>query len=412
MNKIRPWVQAVVPLVYQDSLSYLEMLHKVIDTLNEIIARTNDLDSFVKANLKTVLDQMVEDGSLSQMVQECLSEIAAAAATAGGLEVFKLKNTKLYCFGDSWTAGSYVETQERFTKILCDILTMQEENYGVAAGGFSYSGSKGAIADGLTKAMRSGSYPVDKELCKMVLITGGVNDYRHKDTVTQTNFRNGVVNFVKDVHAAFPNALIVIGLGNSSINNVTTGYLNWIESAKRDLMSSCNFPIKIIDNFHNFTRGRKTWYIEDNQLLHLTPFGHKMLAGRVASAIADGQTSVHDYIGDIHLDHDLMQSIDAQPYLFLENDMIVINPGLIRFKNPMTGNTKIGYIQPYLAPATSVFFNAYGSGGNVGCVYINGQDYSDPQQIGHVHLSVASGSSFNNLGIGGCSYMYTGTDTP
>ena len=48
MEKFRFWCQKVLPLVYDDSLSYLEVLCKVVAKLNEIIETTNLSNDAIK----------------------------------------------------------------------------------------------------------------------------------------------------------------------------------------------------------------------------------------------------------------------------------------------------------------------------------------------------------------------------
>ena len=45
----RYWVQKVLPLVYDDSLSYAELLYKVVAFLNNVIDTANDLTSDMTA---------------------------------------------------------------------------------------------------------------------------------------------------------------------------------------------------------------------------------------------------------------------------------------------------------------------------------------------------------------------------
>ena len=87
MNNIRPfrfWCQKVLPLVYDDSLSYYELLCKVVSKLNEVITNENSLnESFTelknwvenyfdstdfqeKVNKK--LDEMAKDGTLNEII--------------------------------------------------------------------------------------------------------------------------------------------------------------------------------------------------------------------------------------------------------------------------------------------------------------------------------------------------------
>ena len=102
MNEyIRPfryWVQNVLPTVYDDSLSYYELLNKVVNYLNEVIMATNatikevneletlynELKSYVDnyfesadftEKIEEALDEMVEDGTLGPIVQQALEDL-------------------------------------------------------------------------------------------------------------------------------------------------------------------------------------------------------------------------------------------------------------------------------------------------------------------------------------------------
>lgn len=92
-NSLKPfkyWCQKVLPLVYDDSLSYYELLCKVVDYLNKVLSDTNTLandvsalhDAYVKLQeyvntyfssldvqeeINNKLDTMVEDGTLEKI---------------------------------------------------------------------------------------------------------------------------------------------------------------------------------------------------------------------------------------------------------------------------------------------------------------------------------------------------------
>lgn len=60
IGAFRFWCQKVLPAVYDDSLSYYELLCKVISKLNEIIEITNDQSDAIRAlaeDLQTLADQ-------------------------------------------------------------------------------------------------------------------------------------------------------------------------------------------------------------------------------------------------------------------------------------------------------------------------------------------------------------------
>ena len=55
---VRVWVQKVLPLVYDDSLSYYELLNKVVAKVNEVI---NYVDNDIESVIKEVVDQYLFD---------------------------------------------------------------------------------------------------------------------------------------------------------------------------------------------------------------------------------------------------------------------------------------------------------------------------------------------------------------
>lgn len=60
LNRFRAWCQQVIPLVYDNSLSYYELLCKVIDYLNKVIDGQNDLIGQVTINTADIA-QLKED---------------------------------------------------------------------------------------------------------------------------------------------------------------------------------------------------------------------------------------------------------------------------------------------------------------------------------------------------------------
>lgn len=68
IQRFRFWCQKVLPAVYDDSLSYYELLCKVIDKLNEVIAKDNEQSEVINLlaielnELKGLFDQFIESG--------------------------------------------------------------------------------------------------------------------------------------------------------------------------------------------------------------------------------------------------------------------------------------------------------------------------------------------------------------
>lgn len=68
IGAFRFWCQKVLPAVYDDSLSYYELLCKVIDKLNEVIEQSNEQSQVITIianeleNLKSLFEQFMESG--------------------------------------------------------------------------------------------------------------------------------------------------------------------------------------------------------------------------------------------------------------------------------------------------------------------------------------------------------------
>lgn len=97
LTPFRYWCQKVLPLVYDDSLSYYECLNKVVDYLNKtmedvetlhgdteaMLAAFNSLQTYVNTyfdelnlteEVQTVLDRMAENGSLDELLRPLVGE--------------------------------------------------------------------------------------------------------------------------------------------------------------------------------------------------------------------------------------------------------------------------------------------------------------------------------------------------
>lgn len=81
LKYVRFWCQKVLPLVYDDSLSYYEFLCKICDKVNEIISSQNKMNndlSNLYANLKDIINDILKEwinnGKLAQILNETLGD--------------------------------------------------------------------------------------------------------------------------------------------------------------------------------------------------------------------------------------------------------------------------------------------------------------------------------------------------
>ena len=70
IETLKYWCQKVLPLVYDDSLSYYELLNKVALKINEMIEQVNELPDLVT---ETVREQL-EDGTVEDIISEILTK--------------------------------------------------------------------------------------------------------------------------------------------------------------------------------------------------------------------------------------------------------------------------------------------------------------------------------------------------
>lgn len=77
IRKFRFWCQKVLPLVYDDSLSYYEILCKVVQYLNKVIEDVNSIPDYIDA----VIDEKLTDEHLQELIEEFVLNIESAISS-------------------------------------------------------------------------------------------------------------------------------------------------------------------------------------------------------------------------------------------------------------------------------------------------------------------------------------------
>lgn len=85
LTPLKFWCQRVLPLVYDDSLSYYELLCKVVAKINELILSDNELKKTVsnitgtiEETVTKILNEWLEDGTLKQILGDNIPFIPAS----------------------------------------------------------------------------------------------------------------------------------------------------------------------------------------------------------------------------------------------------------------------------------------------------------------------------------------------
>ena len=68
------WCQKVLPLVYDDSLSYYELLCKVVNYLNKVIEDVNSIPDYIDA----VINEKLSDEHLQELIEQFVEQIESA----------------------------------------------------------------------------------------------------------------------------------------------------------------------------------------------------------------------------------------------------------------------------------------------------------------------------------------------
>ena len=117
---LRFWCQKVLPLVYDDSLSYYELLCKVVDYINNLIETDNDIISdmdSMKSDLAVVKDFVdnFDTSYAEQVLRETIATMIFVEITDAGYIVYNIP--------DSWS-------DIQFNTTGLDIELELQQNYG------------------------------------------------------------------------------------------------------------------------------------------------------------------------------------------------------------------------------------------------------------------------------------------
>ena len=69
VEPVRYWCHKILPLVYDDSLSYMELLNKVVYKLNEVVNNNNELPAYIAEQIKNY----ISSGEIKKVVQDILA---------------------------------------------------------------------------------------------------------------------------------------------------------------------------------------------------------------------------------------------------------------------------------------------------------------------------------------------------
>ena len=83
IEDIKYWTYKVLPLVYDDSLSYYEIVNKCVTKINEMIPIVNESKETITAEVQRQIQEMLNDGTLNNLInQQIFGELNEKLTTA------------------------------------------------------------------------------------------------------------------------------------------------------------------------------------------------------------------------------------------------------------------------------------------------------------------------------------------
>lgn len=235
IGSFRFWVQKVLPLVYDDSLSYYELLCKVVAYINELIKngdRTNEnivnlvnayeqLQNYVNnyfnsldvsTQINNYMDGLVESGELDSILENIF----------GGNEVVLISDS----YGDPTASGG--TSWQQFVESY--LSTRVVHKYYKGGCGFGWANTSAYYFPTFISTIPS------NDKVKDVLILCGANDGNLiKDgTATASSIEGGIAETANILRNKFPNAKISLGfVGRYKLNDRDMAYYDACEIYKR-----------------------------------------------------------------------------------------------------------------------------------------------------------------------------------
>ena len=379
IETMRFWCQKVLPLVYDNSLSYYELLCKVVAKINEIVPVTNEISQNIESVVNEILTEWLEDGTLEEIIGSALgdlqNDIDAVSDRVSTIEKkyipFKLTGVKTILIGNSYAAGTGGTNGRGWCYYFEEITGVDAYVIHQNGGDFIAPGNQNASYPNVTAVQALTNYAntlttAQKNEVKLIVYGGGYNDHNYIGTSLVT----AVTNFVTTARTLFPNAKVVIVpmyCGAKFTSSDLFHYGNYI--AKGALEAGA----VTTENAFTWLYGRG-FHNEDN--IHPTDSGYKVL-GYYTASLVQGWDGIYQPVLGAGVEYE--SDVSSVGFRYVRGRDAISFTGALRIADEVgTVPRKLATLPDTFLPYTSTYFPVFlfdETVGNrsVGVCYLNSQ---------------------------------------
>ena len=332
---LKCYVAKVLPLVYDDSLSYYEVLCKVVDKINEMIPIVNTVSATIKEEVDTILNQWKEDGTLDTIINEnifgelneqvesnttaidnILGNIVGINTALGGMDtrlvnmqnqinnlpLHPFTNKTIGFFGDSITKGTLNTTgtaNKPFPTIIGELTNSTIHNFGV--GGASATNSGDSNRTTFQDEIENNELFVENLDYAFVMF--GTNDFHQHFAIgdrcglnERNNYVGGLYNGIKqitNINNKCNVILLIPPYDKTTLDNPS--YCNSYGYSFNDYKNKCvevaeYMSIPCIDLSTIFDKNNASLFMDGN-VSHYTQDGYNYIARYILSSFTTTKTS-------------------------------------------------------------------------------------------------------------------------
>lgn len=304
ITKLRGYVNKILPLVYDDSLSYYEVLAKCMHKLNEVVDLVNE---FVGTDIEQVIreevDKYFEEGGYIEQIETIVTEKTEKlvpelidSAIDEALETVETtylpqirvagRNTisgkNVLFLGDSWCVTSTTFGIATDIPSLIAFSLKPKHMYNCASGSMSYLNLSASTGLNYKQTLEAFD-DCPKTDIDLIIIYGSINDYHY----TYEAIKSAVIDTLAYCRTEFPNATVFCiptfasACMQSAVDTQRLGGFFRPYRAVKDACMSSRVPC-MTGHFWDFT-GRESYWNQDG--LHPTQNGANMIAEVIVSAL-------------------------------------------------------------------------------------------------------------------------------